>query len=713
MTTLRISVLGSLQIHKGDQPLSRFESNKVRALLAYLAVESHTPHSRESLVELLWPESPTDSSLGNLRYALADLRRVIGDASAQPRYLLISRDRLQFNASSDHELDSAALASLLGDGGIENQKRAIALYHGDFLAGFPSVNSNPLEEWITLKREQFRRMVIEALRAVTEHHQQRGEYKLALPFAHRQVELEPWLEEAHQQVMRLLAFDGQRGAALAQFEICRNALARELEVEPSAETVRLYESIRDGGLGSPPPPRSEYDLLLRSLADGRRSAPDGSSVTAETILASLSAGRSAAQKFAYEEALTQYHHGLNLLNSLPDSPEKLELELQIQIAMGAALLSVRNYSNPEVVRAYQRAYKICRDLGAHAELFHALKALSSYYALCGDIHAGLDIGERLMKIAEESQDDAQLVIAHNNRGISLLFAGEFAAYQSHARKLLELYDETRHHHLASVIGYDPKVATLSHSIGLWMLGYPDQALECIQQAMAWADKIQHPFSQCYAQFFLAYIHLLRREISPVLEHAEKLIFRSKQICNSFWFAQGLIVKGWAEAHSGKIEDGLQILLQGFSIIRGAGSMFVLCSSAAWLCEACGMVGKAEEGLSMLDEYISQSIGAGNLHMMSANYICRGELLLKLNKPEEAEASFEEAIEIARQQQAKGWELRAAMSLSHLWIQQGKMETARSTLHEIVNWFTEGLDTADFLEAQALLEELNRQPVVRM
>lgn len=709
MTILRISVLGLLQIHMGEQLLSRFESNKVRALLAYLAVESGIPHSRESLVELLWPESPTESALGNLRYALADLRRVIGDAAARPPYLLIQRDRLQFNASSDHELDSATLSLLLRSSDIESQKRAIALYRGDFLAGFPSINSNPFEEWVTLKREQFQRAVIEALCAVTDHHNRRGEYKLALPFAYRQVELEPWLEEAHQQVMRLLALDGQRSAALAHYETCRRALTRELDVEPSAETIRLYESIRDGGLGAPPPPPSDYERLLHTLSD----MSGESAISAETILKSLSAGRNAALKFAYEEALKHYHHGLDLLNSLPASSQKQELELQIQIAIGAALLSVRNYSDPDVVRAYQRAYEICRDEGTRAELFHALKALSSYYALCGDIHAGLDIGERLMNIAKETGDDTQLVIAHNNRGINQLFTGQFTSYQKHAQALLSLYDEKRHRDLVALMGYDPKVATLSQSVGLWMLGYPDQALARVKQGMEWADELQHPFSQMYARFFLAYTHLLRREVTLVLENAEALTTLANQHQNSFWFAQGLIVKGWAMAHMGQPAQGLQLLLQGFSIIRGTGSAFVLCSSAAWLGEVCGMAGKIEEGLSMLEDYISQSNSAGNLHMMSANYICRGELSLQLNKPEQAETDFEKAIEIARQQQTRGWELRAATSLSQLRIRQGKMETARRALHEIVNWFTEGLKTADLLEAQALLEELNRQPVVRM
>jgi predicted ATPase len=346
-------------------------------------------------------------------------------------------------------------------------------------------------------------------------------------------------------------------------------------------------------------------------------------------------------------------------------------------------------------------------MGDRAELFHALKALSSYYVLCGDIHTGLDIGERLMKIAQEDQDEIKLIIAHNNLGINLLFAGELIAYRHHMQKLLQLYDDDRHWQLTSLMGYDPKVATLSHSIGLWALGYPDQALVNVFRAVEWAEQIQHPFSQCYAQFFLAQTHLLRREAPAARDKAEELISFSKQHCNSFWFAQGLIVKGWSIAQMGQAAEGLQLLLQGFSIVRGMGSNFVLCASAAWLGETCGLAGKTEEGLSVMDEYIPQSRDAGILHMMSSNYQCRGELLRRLNKPAEAEDSFEKAIEIARQQAAKGWELRAALSLSRLYMRCDKSEAAYLRLREIVEWFTEGFDTPDLAEAKALLGELKR------
>jgi WD40 repeat protein/DNA-binding SARP family transcriptional activator len=252
MATLKISVLGHLQISAGKTILSKFESNKVRALLAYLVVEMNRPHSREALAEMFWPESPIQSSLANLRYALADLRKVIEDEKQNPPYLIISRENLQFNTSSDYELDAATFSELLNSDNIEKLKQGIALYQGDFLASFPSIESDPFEEWILLKRELFKRQAIEALRLITDHHEQRGEYQQALPFARRQVELEPWLEEAHQQLMHVLALDGQRSAALAQYETCRRTLASELDVEPTQETIQLYESIRDGELEKVP-----------------------------------------------------------------------------------------------------------------------------------------------------------------------------------------------------------------------------------------------------------------------------------------------------------------------------------------------------------------------------------------------------------------------------------------------------------------------------
>ncbi len=252
MTALEISLLGPLKVSKGGKNINKFESNKVRALLAYLVLETERTHSRETVAEMLWPESTPQSGLANLRYALADMRKVIGDEEAKPPYLIINRESLQFNAFSDHALDVTAFTRLIRSNKIEKLTQGIDLYLGDFLEGFPFIESDPFEEWIVLKREQFKRQAIDALSLIVDHHEHRGEYQQALPFARKQVELEPWLEEAHQQLIRLLARDGQRSAALAQYETCRRLLASELDVEPAEKTIQLYESIRDGTLEKTP-----------------------------------------------------------------------------------------------------------------------------------------------------------------------------------------------------------------------------------------------------------------------------------------------------------------------------------------------------------------------------------------------------------------------------------------------------------------------------
>lgn len=238
MAHLAVWCLGPFQVELDGQPVTSFKSNKVRALLAYLAVEVDRPHRREVLAGLLWPEWPDREALSNLRYALSDLRRAIGDPSAQPPFLLITRDTLQFNVASDHWIDVAAFAKLRNSRDVAGLTKAIALYRGSFLEGFSLSDSAPLEEWVLFTRERLARQMSSALRDLAATHEQRGEYEQAQACARRQIELKPWDESAHQQLMRALALAGQHSAALAQYETCRRLLAEELGVEPAAARTR-------------------------------------------------------------------------------------------------------------------------------------------------------------------------------------------------------------------------------------------------------------------------------------------------------------------------------------------------------------------------------------------------------------------------------------------------------------------------------------------
>jgi DNA-binding SARP family transcriptional activator len=255
MARLSIRLCGGFRVDMEGEPVVDFKSDRARALLAFLAVEADRPHPRDSLAWLLWPDSPNQAARTNLRSILANLRKVINDPQASPPHLLISRESIQFNKTSDHWIDASAFVSPAAETRIdtaqlESLEGAVALYRGSFLNGFSVSNSAPFEEWVLLKREQINRRVMVILSNLAAYYEQQGEYEKAQTHARKMVELEPWNEEAHQRLIHLLALGGQRSAALAQYEACRRDLAKELGVEPSQETTALYEAIRDGVLGT-------------------------------------------------------------------------------------------------------------------------------------------------------------------------------------------------------------------------------------------------------------------------------------------------------------------------------------------------------------------------------------------------------------------------------------------------------------------------------
>jgi len=274
MTCLSISLLGSIQITLAGEPVTDFATDKVRALLAYLAVEADHPHRRDALAGLLWPDQPQHRARQSLRQAISHLRQAIGDQDERDRepFLLITRQTVQFNPDSDHWLDVAAFTAL-SDANRQHRHRRLesclpclrrmeqmtALYRGSFLEQFFLSDSSAFEEWALLEREQLQRQVVEALDHLASYHERRGDYAQAREHAWRQVAQEPWREEVHRHLMHLLALDGQRSAALAQYEKARQALAEELGVGPTAETTALYEHIRAGEAASRTP-RPAYNL---------------------------------------------------------------------------------------------------------------------------------------------------------------------------------------------------------------------------------------------------------------------------------------------------------------------------------------------------------------------------------------------------------------------------------------------------------------------
>ena len=255
MDRLSIRLLGPFQVSLDGHPVTGFVSDKARALLAYLAVEAERPHRRESLAGLLWPDYPEQDARTSLRTALANVRKRIGDREANPPFLQISHQTIQFSLASDIWIDVVALTGLLPTGDYPQQpdlvtvtqwEKSVSLSEGQFLEGFSIADSPPFEEWALVERERLERLVLEVLDGLVEWHEGQGQIGRALKYARRQVDLDLLHESAHRQLMRLLALSGQRTAALAQYETCRQVLSEELDVEPDEKTTQLYELLKAG-----------------------------------------------------------------------------------------------------------------------------------------------------------------------------------------------------------------------------------------------------------------------------------------------------------------------------------------------------------------------------------------------------------------------------------------------------------------------------------
>lgn len=259
MPRLTLSLLGPKKILLDDKPVRAFTYNKAVALLAYLAVEAGVPHSRQELVGLLWPELPTAAALTNLRQVLADLRQVIGDETTAPPFLLITRESIQLNAGGEIDLDTATFLHTLSSCEAHRHRHidrcricqarletAMALYRGDFLSGFSIESAAPFEDWVAYRREQYHQRAQQMLVYLVNYQLRCHNDDKAQRYLHRQVELEPWNEGAHQQLMRLYSRNGHRSSALIQFENCQRILRAELGVGPSPLTQTLYAQIRDG-----------------------------------------------------------------------------------------------------------------------------------------------------------------------------------------------------------------------------------------------------------------------------------------------------------------------------------------------------------------------------------------------------------------------------------------------------------------------------------
>jgi adenylate cyclase len=294
-------------------------------------------------------------------------------------------------------------------------------------------------------------------------------------------------------------------------------------------------------------------------------------------------------------------------------------------------------------------------------------------------------------------------------GETAFWRGEFLQAREHLEEVTARYDpkETRSH--GFLYGYgDPGLwALVNLGWTLWPLGYPEQALTRSQESLALARELSHPFTEANALVYASYVHWLRGESRAVLEGAEALIALAGEHGFLEFVGIGTFQRATALADRGQLQEGIAGMRAILEAMRAAGLVLGLPGMLAMLAKAHGKAGQAEEGLELLDEAQGLLAKTGERTAEAEVHRVKGELLLARSPsdPAGAKASFREALEVARRQSAKSWELRAATSLARLWQSQGKRDEARDLLAPVCAWFSEGFDTNDLRDARALLEEL--------
>jgi predicted ATPase len=418
------------------------------------------------------------------------------------------------------------------------------------------------------------------------------------------------------------------------------------------------------------------------------------------------AGEQALHSGANAQAANYLQRALELLQAQPETNARIQREFALQITLGAALMATEGWAALEVQQVYARAQELAPQVGEEAQLFSALWGLWAIHLLRAERETIRALSLQLMDLAQKAQDPDLLLEAWLALGVSAHILGEPAPALNHYEQVLAIYDVEQHNTHTFRYGQDPAVVALSLGANdLWFLGYPGQAQAWLDEAHALAQELDHPFNKVYVLMEQSKIAQFRRDVKAAQEWAEQLISIATEHEFTFRLGGGLIAYGWALARQGQSE-GAEQFHQGLAIFQSTGARHPYAHYLYWLAEIYSTTGRIDEALRTVDEGLSlvhtASFHEADLHRL------KGELLLIASQANqsEAESCFRRAIDVARRQQAKSWELRATVSLCRLWQRQGKVAEARDMLADIYSWFTEGFDTVDLQDAKALLDKLS-------
>jgi predicted ATPase len=420
------------------------------------------------------------------------------------------------------------------------------------------------------------------------------------------------------------------------------------------------------------------------------------------------AGQLAMARSATTEAIAHLEAGLQILGSLPESEWRDRQELGIQLAVGSAMVAAHGFAAPQTGDAYHRARELCERLDDITQLFPVIYGLCLFHLYGANLDAADAAASRLVELAATGNDRDLMFFAHRAGGVSSYPAGKLAAARTHLERALSLYDPEEHRTPAFVYAFDPKVVCLDYlARTLFLLGLTEQALSRNDEAVAEARRTAHYNSLALPLFFGGTLRQLAGDREDVEIRAEELVRLAEEEQFRFWLAGGTILRGWAAADAGDIDGGVRAMQEGLTEWRATGAEYMVPYFLTLLAEVHTRSGRAAEALRLLDEAAQRIERSGERWFQAEAHRATAETHLALERPDPAAAehNYGLALQVAQEQGARLWALRAAVGLGHLWQQQGKHDDAHCLLAPLYTSFTEGLDTRDLRRAEDLLDQL--------
>jgi class 3 adenylate cyclase/predicted ATPase len=419
------------------------------------------------------------------------------------------------------------------------------------------------------------------------------------------------------------------------------------------------------------------------------------------------AGRRSAASSAMAEAAAQLQKGLDQLALLPDSRERQQQELEFWSALGAALRFVKGQASPEMGHAFARARELWEQLGSPSEFLHIPHGQSRHHAFRGEFNIAQRLDEDLLRLSRQRNDSAGMVLGHDCSGRDLLLAGRFASARSHLEEVLAVYDPIFHGALVHQTGSYPQVISQGYlAIALFCLGFPDGALAQSNAAIAEARRLAHPPTLTVCLSTDARLLSLSGDSAALNERAGQLIAVATEQNFPLYRILGTIYRGWVKVNTGDLQAGISLLRSGSSAYVATGAQSRISYHTALLAKACEIAGQVEEALVHLDNSLQLADAIGEHWFMAELYRHKGRLMLWQGNIEGAAALYRQALTIAKEQEAKLWELRAAVNLASLIRDRDRRSEARDLLAAVYGRFVEGFNTQDLKDGKALLDELS-------